>query len=138
MQLIGYDQVVDQADREALRWRAWLAYHQLPYEDNGELPKKRALERTFEIPNSTFTKLFRGRLHRPGPKVSRRIAAALRVEPDWLWEGKGSGPPTVRGAPPLPKVGNRVPVPIVSDGGREGSALKTAGFRHEPVIHRKR
>jgi hypothetical protein len=138
-QVSGYDRRVDQSDREALRWRAWVAYQQLPYEDNGELPKKRAIERAFGLPNSTFTKLFRGRLIQPGPSVARRIAAALRVDPDWLWEGKGSGPATVRGVPPLPKISDGgVTVPVISDGGREGTALQDAGFRQIRVIRRGR
>src|SRR5687768_10105044 len=99
-----YIPVVDSEDRDAIRWRAWLAYHQLPYGDNGRLPPQRKLEREHGLKNSTLTKLFRGRLVRPGPKVSRRVAVALRADADWLWEGKGSGPPTVRGIPPLPKV----------------------------------
>lgn len=135
-QPLRYDAIVETPDRAALRWRAWLAYHQLPYEDNGELPKKRALERAYELPNSTFTKLFRGRLIQPGPKVARRIAEALRVEPEWLWEGAGSGPSTVRGAPPLPKL--HVVVPVVSDGGTEGAAIKSAGFRQVRVIRKKK
>lgn len=135
-QQFEYSANVDASDRDALRWRAWVAYHQLPYEDNGELPKKRALERAHDLPNSTFTKLFRGRLIQPGPKIARRVAAALRVDPDWLWEGKGPGPETVRGAPRLPKLS--VPVPIVSDGGAEGTAIRSAGVRQVRVIRRKR
>lgn len=132
---LGYDAGVDPSDRDAIRWRAWLAYHQLPYTDDGRLPPQRQLEKANELPNSTLTKLFRGRLIRPGPTVSRRTAAALRVDPDWLWEGKGSGPATVRGAPPLPKVRTKK-VPVLSDGGREGSTVGLT-FRDEPVIRRR-
>lgn len=135
-QLVGYDASVDDADREALRWRAWQAYHQLPFEDNGRLPSVRSLERDFDLPNSTFTKLFRGRLIRPGPKVARGVAMALRVDATWLWEGRGAGPNMVRGAGPLPKLTHDVP--IVSDGGLEGSAIRSAGSRQVSEIPRKR
>ena len=134
-QLVGYDGFVDE-DREALRWRAWQAYHQLPFEDDGRLPSQRSLEDGQELSNGTLTKLFRGRLVRPGPAVQRKVAIALRVDRDWLWEGKGAGPVIVRGAGPLPKLTHDVPV--VSDGGLEGAALRNTGSRQISEIPRKR
>lgn len=132
---LGYAADVDPEDSDAIRWRAWLAYHQLPYGDDGRLPPQRKLERENGLKNSTLTKLFRGRLVRPGPKVNRRVAVALCVDADWLWEGRGSGPPTTRGVPPLPKIKRRVP--FVSDGGLEGSALKSGSFRDVHDIRRR-
>jgi hypothetical protein len=138
-QLLGYAAPVDEKT-EALRWRAWQAYHQLPYADDGRLPSQRSLEVGPDgeqvLPNGTFTKLFRGRLKRPGPEIQRKVAEVLRVDRDWLWEGRGAGPLIVRGAGPLPKVSRSVPV--VSDGGREGSALRQAGTRSVSEIPRKR
>lgn len=133
-QQLGYVATVDE-DREALRWRAWQAYHQLPFEDDGRLPSQRSLEEG-KLPNGTFTKLFRGRLKRPGPVVQRLVAEALRVDRDWLWEGKGAGPVMLRGAGPLPKLTHSVPV--VSDGGDERAALKSGGVRDISEIPRKR
>lgn len=134
----GYSATVDEEDLEALRWRAWLAYHQLPYGEDGRLPSYRSLEESVEpkLPNATLAKMFRGKKKRPGRLMANKIAKVLRVEPEWLWEGRGSGPPTVRGAPPLPKVKRRVPV--ISDGGLEGSGLKGGNFRELPDIRRSR
>lgn len=146
----------DRYEVEAIRLRFWQAAHQLPYEaETGDRKSYRELEQQYGLDNGTFTKLRWGRLKRPAPSKARRIAEALRVSPEWLWEGRGQGPQMWHYVPPLPTVDNappdRVPsrpveIPFYSDrnpngvdetGPPSGEPRFNLGTRFEPVRHLK-
>ncbi len=83
---------VSRMSAQTLADRAWLAYHALPRDSRGRPPSRRSLERAHVLPGATLAKLFGGFKETvEGANVSR-LARALGVSSEWLFEGTGAAP----------------------------------------------
>jgi hypothetical protein len=82
--------------------RVWFAWHCLPRNSNRQPPPVRQLEDEYGITDAGLHKLMWDKAKRPGPVQARRIAAALRVSREWLFEGVGEGPKASWPVPPRP------------------------------------
>ncbi len=72
--------------------RAWFAWHCLERDAHGQPPSLRSLEASERLANNSLSKLIYDKLKRPGWSRLEQMARALRVEPQWLLDGQGSGP----------------------------------------------
>lgn len=73
--------------------RAWWAWNCLPRTELGNLPSLRPLERAHDLSNGALRKLIWDEAKRdPSYAIAKRVAQALRCDPDWLFLGKGVGP----------------------------------------------
>lgn len=79
---------------EDLGDRVWWALHCLPREKSGKAPSSRSVELASDPPlaNGTIAAILRGDRQDVTKETLGRLAAALRVEPEWLLLGKGKRP----------------------------------------------
>jgi hypothetical protein len=101
--LRAYSLRVDSQHFPTVGLRAWWAWNCLPRTQVGNLPALRPLERAHELSNGSMRKLIWDLNKRdPSYSIGKRMAEALKCDPDWLFLGVGSGPKASWPVPPRP------------------------------------